>query len=84
MSDLVSYIVKNIVSNKDAVQVEETNQDGFVNLLLTVDPADMGMVIGRSGQTIKAIRKVLTIRAMTDNIRVNLQLNDPSQVPTDK
>lgn len=36
----------------------------------------MGIVIGRSGQTIKAIRKLLTVRAMADNVRVNLMLNE--------
>lgn len=78
MSDLVEYIVKNMVSNPDAVSVTEENQDGEVRLLLSVDPADMGMVIGKNGQTIKAIRKVLTVKAMADNVRVNLQLVEPA------
>ncbi len=78
MKDLVLYIVKGIVSNPDAVDVVEENNSGDVNLLLSVDPADMGVVIGRSGQTIKAIRKILTVRAMADNVRVNLQINEPA------
>jgi uncharacterized protein len=79
MSDLVSYIVKGIVTNPEAVSVEETNEASNVNLLLTVDPQDMGIVIGKGGQTIKSIRKILTIRAMADNVRVNLQLNEPQE-----
>ena len=78
MKDLVEYIVKQIVNNPDSVNVTEENQDGNVNLVLTVDPADMGLVIGKSGQTIKAIRKILTIRAMAENVRVNLQLVEPN------
>lgn len=74
MIDLVEYIVKQIVTNPEAVRVEEDSQDGNVNLLLHIDPMDFGIVIGKKGQTIKAIRKILTVRAMADNVRVNLQL----------
>lgn len=79
MQDLLKYIVTNIVTNPDAVVVEEQNNDGDVNLILTVDPADMGIVIGKGGQTIRSIRKLLTVRAIVENVRVNLQLNDPGK-----
>lgn len=77
MKDLLEYIVKNLVNNPDAVVVEEDNQDGNVNLYLTVHPEDMGIIIGKGGQTIHAIRKVLTVRAISENVRINLQLNEP-------
>lgn len=77
MRDLVEYIVKSMVSNPDAVSVTEDNQEGEVRLLLSVDPTDMGMVIGKKGQTIKALRKLLTVKAMADNVRVSLQLSEP-------
>lgn len=82
MQDLLKYIVTNIVTNPDAVVVEEQNIDGDVNLILTVDPADMGIVIGKGGQTIRSIRKLLTVRAIVENVRVNLQLNDPDKPET--
>jgi predicted RNA-binding protein YlqC (UPF0109 family) len=65
------------VTKPEAVEVEESADNGMVNLQLTVDPEDMGLVIGKAGQTIKAIRRLLTIRALVDNVRVNLQLNEP-------
>ena len=77
MKELLEYIVKNLVTNPDAVIVEEDNQDGNVNLYLTVHPEDMGIIIGKGGQTIHAIRKVLTVRAISENVRINLQLNEP-------
>lgn len=76
MKELVEYIVKNLVTKPDAVEISEDSQDGQVNLTLTVAPEDMGIVIGKSGQTIKAIRKILTVRAIADNVRVNLQLTE--------
>lgn len=78
MKDLLNYIVTNIVTKPEAVQIEETIEDGVVDLTLIVDPTDMGLVIGKSGQTIKAIRKLLTVRAIAENVRVNLQLIEPA------
>lgn len=77
MKDLIEYIVKQIVNNPDAVVVEEIEDNGLTNFTLSVDPADMGIVIGKAGQTIKAIRKILLIRAMAENKRVNLQILEP-------
>lgn len=77
MKDLLDYIVKNLVTKPEAVSIEERDDSGNVNLMLTVDPSDMGLIIGKSGQTIRAIRKLLTVRAIAENVRVNLQLNEP-------
>lgn len=76
MKDLLEYITKNIVSNPDVVEIREERDNGMVNLSLTVAPEDMGVIIGKSGQTINSIRKLLTVRAISENIRVNLQLNE--------
>lgn len=78
MKDLLNYIVTNIVSKPEAVHIDEFIEDGVVNLNLSVDPADMGLVIGKSGQTIRSIRKLLTVRAIAENVRVNLQLVEPA------
>lgn len=79
MNELLEYIVKSLVSKPEAVRVEEQRSGEEVNLLLTVDPEDMGMIIGKGGQTIKAIRKLLITRAMAENLKVNLQLNDQGE-----
>ena len=77
MKELLIYIIQQLVSNSDAVKVEEKRDGSEVNLLLVVDPLDMGIVIGKGGQTIKAIRRILSIRAMTEDVRVNLQVQEP-------
>lgn len=78
MKDLLNFIVTSLVTNPEAVQIEERKQNGTVDLNLTVDPKDMGLIIGKNGQTIRAIRKLLTVRAIAENVRVNLQLNEPA------
>lgn len=79
MKELVEYVVKQLVTKPDAVLVEETSGPEGVQLLLTVDPSDMGIVIGKNGQAIKSIRKLILVKAINDGVRVNLQLNDQEE-----
>lgn len=78
MQDLLEYIVKNLTKKPEDIEIEEVIDGNFANLKLKVNQEDMGIVIGKSGQTIKAIRKLLVSRAMADNnnLRVNLELID--------
>jgi len=78
MKDLLQFIVTSLVTKPEAVTIDEKSKDGNVDLNLTVDPTDMGLIIGKSGQTIRAIRKLLTVRAIAENVRVNLQLVEPT------
>ena len=77
MKDLLNFIVTSLVTKPEAVKIDEQKQNGDVNLNLTVDPSDMGLIIGKGGQTIRAIRKLLTVRAIAEAVRVNLQLTEP-------
>jgi hypothetical protein len=45
---------------------------------LDVNPADMGKIIGREGNTAKAIRTLLRIVGMKNNSRVNLKISEPA------
>ena len=78
MKDLLSFIVSSLVTKPDLISVKEQGEEENLELILTVDPSDMGLIIGKSGQTIRAIRKLLTVRAIAENIRVNLQLAEPA------
>ena len=77
MKDLLNYIVSNLVTKPKAVSVDEQTEGTDISFTLTVDPEDMGLIIGKGGQTIRSIRKLLTVRAIAENVRINLQLVDP-------
>ncbi len=77
MKDLLNFIATSLVTKPDAVSIEEQKTDSDVSLTLAVDPSDMGLIIGKGGQTIRAIRKLLTVRAIAEAVRVNLQLTEP-------
>ena len=81
MKELAEYIIKNLVSKPDEVVVEEEQNEEGLTLYVRVAQEDMGTVIGKAGATIKAIRKILTIRAVADRIRVNIRILDDERAP---
>ena len=77
--DFVEYVVKQIVDNPDEVVVERTIDEMGVLITLKVSKDDMGKIIGKSGQTAKAIRILLRIIGSKNNERVNLKIVEPGQ-----
>lgn len=70
-------VVKSIVNNPNDVEVERTIDERGVLLTLKTNPADMGYIIGRKGQTAQSIRTLLKIIGAKNNSRVNLKIYDP-------
>ena len=75
--EFVEFIIKHIVNSPDAVSVTRTVDELGVLLSVKVDPADMGLLIGRSGSTAKAVRTLARIVGMRNNARVNLRIEEP-------
>ncbi|EKE20641.1 MAG: RNA-binding protein [uncultured bacterium] len=73
----IEQVVKMLVDNPDAVKVERKVDEMGVLISLDVDPKDMGIVIGREGQTAKALRTLLRVIGAKNNARVNLKINEP-------
>ncbi len=75
--EFLEYVVKSLVDNPDAVKVNRIVDQMGVLLTLDIDPQDMGKVIGRMGNTAKAVRTLLRVVGMKNNARVNLKINEP-------
>jgi len=73
----LEYIVKALVDNPDDVKIDRTVDEMGVLITMTVNRADMGKIIGRQGNTAKAIRTLLRVIGMKNNSRVNLKINEP-------
>jgi len=82
--EFVEYVIKSIVNTPDAVKVTRTVDELGVLLTVKVDPKDMGLLIGRSGSTAKAIRILARIVGMRNNARVNLRIEEPEGGRIDK
>jgi len=70
-------VVKALVDHPDSVQINRTVDEMGVLLTLDVHAEDMGKIIGRSGNTAKAIRTLLRVVGMKNDARVNLKINEP-------
>lgn len=70
-------VVKALVDNPDSVYISRTVDEMGVLLTLDVHADDMGKIIGRSGNTAKAIRTLLRVVGMKHDARVNLKINEP-------
>ena len=73
----LEYVVKALADYPNDVKITRTVDEMGVLLVLSVNKDDMGKVIGRSGQTAKAIRTVLRVVGMKNNARVNLKIEEP-------
>ncbi|MEI6346194.1 MAG: KH domain-containing protein [Patescibacteria group bacterium] len=76
-AQFLEYSIKALVDNPNDVKIVRTVDEMGVLLTLTVNPADMGKIIGRMGNTAKAIRTLLRVVGMKNNARVNLKINEP-------
>ena len=75
--EFVEYVVKALVDNPQGVTTERTVDEMGVLITLKVDPADLGQVIGRQGQTAKSIRTLLRVVGAKHHARVNLKIYEP-------
>lgn len=75
--DFVEYIVRQLVNDPDAVEITRTVDEMGVLITLKVAKDDMGRVIGKSGQTAKALRVLLRVVGAKNSARVNLKIIEP-------
>lgn len=83
----IEYIVKSLVGNPEAVSIQRSVDEKGVLLELTVDPEDLGRVIGKRGATAQSMRNLLRALGTKNEARYNLKIidNGPEDyVPSDK
>ena len=75
--NFLEYVVQSLVDNPDDVKVDRKVDEMGVLLTLKVNPANMGQVIGRNGNTAKALRTLLRVVGMKHNAQVTLKIEEP-------
>jgi len=77
----IEYIVKSVVGKPDAVKIERRIDEKGVLLELTVDPEDLGRVIGKRGATAQSLRTLLRALGTKNDARYNLKIVDTGPPP---
>lgn len=79
----VEYIVTSLVEHPDDVVVDRIVDEKGVLLTLTVNPEDLGRVIGRRGATAQSLRTMLRALGMKNSARYNLKIVNNDQPASD-
>lgn len=74
--DFLQYIVENVVKNKDAIHIEQKEDELWTLLTLWVDKDDMWTIIGKGGNNINSIRSVMRLFGAKNDKRVNVKVLD--------
>lgn len=74
--EFLKYIVENLVTNKEDISIERTEDELWILLTLKVNPEDMWIIIWKSWNTINSLRSILRIFGVKDWKRINLKVLD--------
>lgn len=74
MKELARYLAESLVTQPDAVEIKESENDGASVIELKVAREDLGRIIGKQGRTAKSIRTLLNAAASRENRRVTLEI----------
>jgi predicted RNA-binding protein YlqC (UPF0109 family) len=73
MEELLDYLVKNITGN-NKIEINKNEEGGNINLAIKSPEEVVGLIIGKAGKTIKAISRLLKVRATLEKKRVNVEV----------
>ena len=76
-AQFLDYVIKGLVDNPDKVVITRTVDEMGVLLTLSVDPIDMGKIIGRNGHTAQAIRTVMKAFGKKHQANISIQIKEP-------
>lgn len=77
--EFLEYLTKALCDHPEAVKIERKVDEMGVLLSLKVHPDDMGQIIGKQGQTVKAIRHLVRIIGLKNHARVTLRIEEPEK-----
>lgn len=73
MKEILETIIKNLVSDKDAISINEIDGEKSIIFEVKVAQSDMGKIIGKEGRVAKAIRTVVKAVAAKEEKRVTIE-----------
>ena len=73
MKDILETIILNLVENKEAVEIKETEQENSIIYEVKVAEGEMGKIIGKQGRLAKSIRNLMRAMATKEQKRVSVE-----------
>ena len=76
MKEFLEYLIKEITTKPKEADIKESKVNGIYIYSVHVAEEDMGLVIGKLGKTIKAIRNLAKAKAIKDNVRIQVNIEE--------
>ncbi len=76
MKEFLEYIIKEIVTKPESIEIDEVKEGGIFIYKIRAAEEDMGLLIGKEGRTIKSIRNMAKAKAIKDDIRISVVLEE--------
>lgn len=76
MIELIKFVVGTFAENPDKAAYDVKEDGRAVTVTVTLDPGDMGKVIGRQGKIAKALRALVRAGSAKENKRYNIEIKE--------
>lgn len=76
MQKLLEYLVSQITDQDKIKVTEASDESGIISYTIFAPKEVMGLLIGKGGKTIRAIRSVARARAIIDQVKINIELSE--------
>lgn len=80
MTELIKYVVLQFAEKKDEVEFTETQKGNTVTVTVTLNPDDMGKVIGRQGKIAKALRTLIKAKTVKGGLKYNVEIKERGEI----
>ena len=76
MTELIKYVIESFAEYPDRIDYDFVESGKNVTFTVTLDPSDMGKVIGKQGKIAKALRTLIRVGSQKENKKYNLEIKE--------
>ncbi|MBU0534765.1 MAG: KH domain-containing protein [Patescibacteria group bacterium] len=84
MKEFLEYIIKEIVTKPESIEIDEGKEGGIFIYKIRAAEEDMGLLIGKEGRTIKSIKNMAKAKAIKDDVRISVILEESNSLQNDQ
>ncbi|HEX5132744.1 MAG TPA: KH domain-containing protein [Candidatus Krumholzibacteria bacterium] len=76
IQSMIEFVATSLVGDTKAIKVEQTTREDYIVMELMVNPEDLGKVIGKNGQTARAIRTLVNAAASRAGEKIIFEIKE--------
>lgn len=76
MKKLLEYLASSVIQHPQDLKIEESKQENAILFKIKANQEDLKILIGKGGQTIRAIREIMRLKSFNQNLRVDIKIEE--------